>query len=253
MKLRNGKEVSLEFVPSIVTLANLFMGFVALVMASNGMMDSAAWCIVWAWIWDMLDGNIARIFSVCSDLGRELDSLADMVSFIIAPAFVASRILPADFNLWALLPFFLFLAAGAYRLARFNMQLVHRSHFQGLPTPVAGLFLVMLIAASVKNGWVEWPWFNASLPVCFIVLASLMVSRTFYPKYSAMNPAKWLRSVLLGLVMLAFAALAFNLETALALLLLFYICFTPAFRVLPSDTTTHAGPPNEASHHKKTP
>jgi CDP-diacylglycerol--serine O-phosphatidyltransferase len=161
--------------PSLFTLMGLFSGFYALIAAVQGRYELAAWAILAAALFDMLDGRVARLLNAESAFGAELDSLCDMVSFGLAPAILV--------YLWALAPLqkfgwlaaFLITACAALRLARFNVQLASQDkrYFQGLPTPATALLLATAILFHEQGGYepVAWLWLAIS-----IFLAWLMVS-----------------------------------------------------------------------------
>lgn len=125
--------------PNLMTTGNLFCGFYAVIQSISGNFLYAAYAIVVAAVFDQLDGRLARLTRSTSKFGAEYDSLCDLVSFGMAPATMLF--------LWALQPFgrlgwvacFLFVACGALRLARFNVQVnvVEKNYFQGLPIPMA--------------------------------------------------------------------------------------------------------------------
>ncbi len=117
------------FLPNLITLFNLFSGFLSLLMAARGKIVVAGGMIILSLVWDSLDGNIARMFKNPSDLGRELDSLADIVSFVVAPAFLMAHFLLEHISPWMLLLLFLYLSAGTYRLARFNLRPPLKDYF----------------------------------------------------------------------------------------------------------------------------
>lgn len=128
-----------SLLPSLFTLANLFCGWSCVVYAMRGELVTAAPFIGIAIVLDMLDGRIARMTGTASDFGMQLDSLADVISFGMAPAVLAYQ--------WGLSPLgrlgwavgFLFVTAAALRLARFNIQQAHsdKRYFVGLPSPAA--------------------------------------------------------------------------------------------------------------------
>ncbi|MDX8395139.1 MAG: CDP-diacylglycerol--serine O-phosphatidyltransferase [Mariprofundaceae bacterium] len=162
--------------PNIFTTMGLFSGFYALISAIHGNYAIAAWAIVAAAIFDMLDGRVARMLNAESAFGAEYDSLCDMVSFGVAPAVLV--------YMWALEPLqkfgwlaaFLITACAALRLARFNVQLASQDkrYFQGLPTPATALFIAAAILFHVEEGYEP----IVSLWLIFtVVLAWLMVSR----------------------------------------------------------------------------
>jgi CDP-diacylglycerol---serine O-phosphatidyltransferase len=133
--------------PNLFTLAALFGGFYAIVMAMNGRFEQSAYGIFCAMVLDSLDGRVARMTNTQSTFGEQMDSLSDMVSFGAAPALIM--------YIWALqglgkmgwLASFIYCAAAALRLARFNTNLavVDKRFFQGLPSPAAAALLAGLV------------------------------------------------------------------------------------------------------------
>src|SRR5215470_14921115 len=134
LRLRRG----VSLLPSLFTMGNMFCGYACIVYAMRGDFETAAPFIGIAIVLDMLDGRIARLTGTVSDFGREFDSLADITSFGIAPAILAFG--------WGLSPLgrlgwtagFLFVAAAAMRLARFNIQgqgTGDKRYFAGMPSP----------------------------------------------------------------------------------------------------------------------
>lgn len=177
-RLRRG----IYLLPTCFTVGNLFCGFFSLVEASRGQFELAAILIVVASILDGLDGRIARLTGTTSEFGVEFDSMADVVSFGVAPAFLAYR--------WALVPFhrfgwliaFLYVVCAATRLARFNIQHAasDKRFFVGLPSPAAG------VLASVAFAFPDPPEFgfvSAALAVLVMIVAFLMVSRLRYRSF----------------------------------------------------------------------
>ena len=166
--------------PSLFTTMGLFAGFYSLIAAVQGRYEVAAWAILAAAIFDMLDGRVARLLHAETAFGAEYDSMCDMLSFGVAPAVLvylwALVHLPTELHKLAWLGSFFLVACAAVRLARFNVQLdtQDKRYFQGLPTPGAAL----LIATSVlfhEDAGIEpssWLWVFASF-----FLAWLMVSR----------------------------------------------------------------------------
>src|ERR1041385_8172917 len=108
--------------PSLFTTGNLFLGFWAIVRAFHGQFQEAAPLIFWAILLDLLDGRLARMTGTTSEFGAELDSLADVVSFGVAPAILAYSWAFATVPRVGWLVAFLFVVCGALRLARFNVQ-----------------------------------------------------------------------------------------------------------------------------------
>jgi len=170
------KERGIYLLPSLFTTGGLFAGFYALIAAVQGRFELAAWALIAAAIFDMLDGRVARLLHAESDFGAQYDSLCDMLSFGIAPAVLV--------YLWALVPLhkagwlaaFLVAACAALRLASFNVQLDTQSkrYFNGLPTPAAAMLIATAVLFHEDNGMgpVPWLWFGIA-----VTLAWLMVSR----------------------------------------------------------------------------
>ncbi len=145
--------------PNLLTTGALFAGFYSIVAAIDGNFLGAAWAIYIAMFLDGLDGRVARMTSTESDFGKEFDSLADMVSFGLAPAIVIYQWglerLPEYAALWGRLGWlaaFLFTVAAAFRLARFNTTTeVHDKHFfQGLPSPPAASGIAATVWLSIE-------------------------------------------------------------------------------------------------------
>ncbi|MEM7645269.1 MAG: CDP-diacylglycerol--serine O-phosphatidyltransferase, partial [Pseudomonadota bacterium] len=130
--------INIYVLPNLLTTTNMFFGFMSIIFAIRGEYTFGSYAIVAAAVFDLLDGRVARLTHTTSPFGAQYDSLCDLISFGMAPALIM--------YLWALQPFgrvgwlasFVFVACGALRLARFNVQSVdEKSHFQGLPIPMA--------------------------------------------------------------------------------------------------------------------
>jgi CDP-diacylglycerol---serine O-phosphatidyltransferase len=143
--------------PSLFTVANIFCGYYAILSTMNAMYPHAACAIGIAIILDSLDGFIARLTNTSSDFGLQLDSLADIVSFGIAPSILALKwgLSNVDQS-FAWITAFTFVICGATRLARFNIQAGHLLHFVGLPIPAAGgaiAAVVYYFGSPIENNW----------------------------------------------------------------------------------------------------
>jgi len=220
---------SLSWLPNTVTLLNLFCGFLSLLMASQGHLTRAVWLILAALIWDSLDGNIARSLKNSTLFGRELDSLADVVSFVVAPAFLVLKSWDYRIEPWTLLAVFFYLGAGAYRLARFNVCPPVKAFFQGLPTPAAAATLSLTVLACTKNGWTDVTVFMFVLTLLMSLMSYLMVSHIAYPKLSVVQFAKWKAFFYVEFISLGGAAVLMNFETALSLVFLVFVFLAPVF------------------------
>lgn len=179
--------------PNFLTLMNLFCGFFAIYRISENRFEEAVWLLTLALIFDSLDGNVARIFKVSSELGKELDSLGDVVSFVIAPALYVLTCWPYSLDFWMIGAILFYLAAGTLRLATFNINTVPVVHgfFSGLPTPAASILAVMLASGLKQMGWISSEWVRAGFYLLVLFLAVLMVSRLSYPKITVARFRQW--------------------------------------------------------------
>ena len=134
-------------VPNMITLAALFGGFFAIVMAMNGRFEMATVAIFAAMVLDSLDGRVARMTNTQSAFGEQMDSLSDMVSFGAAPALVAYIWTLNSLGRWGWIAAFVYCACAALRLARFNVNtgVVDKRYFQGLPSPAAAAMVAGFI------------------------------------------------------------------------------------------------------------
>ncbi|MDI6401132.1 CDP-diacylglycerol--serine O-phosphatidyltransferase [Balneolaceae bacterium ANBcel3] len=174
-------------VPSFFTLMNLFCGFVSIILVSDGKYEFGAWLIVMAAVFDMMDGFMARLANADSEFGIELDSLSDIVSFGVAPAFLFYSFVMHELMIIGLIIAAFPALCGAIRLARFNInaKIEDQDVFKGLPIPAHAMMLVALflifhqspeLFESFKYG------FNSVLIPIFIVLSVLMVSTVPFDK-----------------------------------------------------------------------
>ena len=141
--------------PNLITLAGLFGGFYAIVMAMNGRFDLAAIGIFCAMVLDSLDGRVARMTNTQSAFGEQMDSLSDMVSFGAAPALIAYVWALKGLGRWGWIAAFVYCACAALRLARFNVNtgVVDKRYFQGLPSPAAAALIAGFIWLMTEFGF----------------------------------------------------------------------------------------------------
>lgn len=163
--------------PSMFTIANLFLGVLAIILIFDSRTDLAAMMVIIAMVTDGLDGQIARALKVQSEFGKELDSLSDVISFGVAPAFIMYVVAFQNMGVLGWIITALFPICGALRLARFNVTPVKKSgYFIGLPIPAAGGVLSTL--ALFHN--------NVSTSILIgstVVLSLLMISTIKYPSF----------------------------------------------------------------------
>lgn len=222
------RQLKIYFLPNLMTAGNLFCGFIALtkIVEANLKLDDfseikvALLFILLACIFDLLDGRVARMGGQESPFGREFDSLADIISFGVAPAFLVHRIVLADlFGNHQEIGWFIasvYLICGAFRLARFNCLAVlpgggGKQDFMGFPIPAAAglvasltLFLIWLDEKNFNKGALRFV-----LPTLLVFLSAMMVSQVRYPSFKKLDfrsqrtPAKTLVFIMaLGAVLI---------------------------------------------------
>tara|TARA_A100001015_G_C14938726_1_gene691630 strand:- start:324 stop:1088 length:765 start_codon:yes stop_codon:yes gene_type:complete len=219
----------LYLLPSLFTLSALFFGFYAVICASQSAFLSASMAIVYAMIMDGLDGRVARLTRTQTQFGAELDSLSDMVSFGVAPAFLMHAwCLQAHGQLGSVVAF-VYAAAVALRLARFNSQQGGCDDFSGAPCPIPAACLASFVWFSETHTFNWLPWLNdrSFLLVVMPLLALLMISSCRYPSFKTRNKPMT-NSFLLVVFLVTFIA-CFAMEPAATLLLssVIYICLGP--------------------------
>jgi CDP-diacylglycerol--serine O-phosphatidyltransferase len=185
--------------PNLITLSSMFAGFYSIIAALNSNYELAAWAIMIASVFDALDGWVARMTHTATRFGIEIDSLADVISFGVAPGVLVYTWTLSQFGRVGWVGSFFLVACGALRLARFNVQMgsTEKKHFSGLPIPASALVisttvlayqelieilehlnLVRLADAAGKDYWV--------LALTFL-LAGLMVSNITYHSLKEAN------------------------------------------------------------------
>lgn len=145
----NRIRITPSVIPNLFTAMNMFCGFLSIINTSNNNFTYAGWLIVIAALFDALDGAMARLTNSSSELGVELDSLSDVISFGAAPAFLIYAAYLNQMNSWGIIIASLPMIAGGFRLARFNVQLVgfDKAYFKGLPIPASGITIAAFVLA----------------------------------------------------------------------------------------------------------
>ncbi len=196
--------------PGFLTVMNLFLGFYSVILSANENFMMASWLIILAAIFDAFDGKVARVTKSFSQFGVEFDSLADVVSFGVAPSFLIYRVHMHNMGPAGLFLSFFPLVFGAIRLARFNVHLTgfEKGNFEGLPIPAAAATLASFVTFNYylwKELWIP------SLILPLVVLVSLLMVSTIefdaLPKFSFTHGRKnnvLLTCLLVGVVLVVF-------------------------------------------------
>jgi CDP-diacylglycerol---serine O-phosphatidyltransferase len=214
-RLRQG----IYLLPTLFTVGNMALGFFALVKTVAGQFSAAATAVIVAHVLDVMDGRVARLTRTESRFGVELDSLADWISFGIAPAFMMYELVLKENRLWGFPIALLFVVCGALRLARFNLKAQmgesKGTHFIGLPIPAAGgmlaiftlLYDILEVDRPVRTLKVvmdQVPEFFEVVPAVMLLLSLLMVSEVRYSSFKQINllRPRTMRALVLTLLVL---------------------------------------------------
>ena len=223
--------ISVYEIPTLLTTLNMFFGFFAIIYTINGKVEWAAYAIVAAALFDQMDGRVARWMNSTSRFGAEYDSLSDLVSFGVAPAVLLF--------LWSLEPFgrlgwlatFFYMACGALRLARFNVQeeTAEKGYFQGLPIPMAA----GIVASSVLafQDLEMDPVRSIGLLGMTFLLGVVMVSNFRYRSFKDMDLKERLPFTYLVVGVFLVAIVAIRPEVTLFILFLSYALLGAIFGV----------------------
>ncbi len=214
---------SIYLLPNLFTTGALFAGFYAIVQAMNGKYEYAAVAIFIAMVLDGLDGRVARLTHTQSEFGAEYDSLADMVSFGVAPSLVVYEWALRGLGKWGWFAAFIYCAATALRLARFNtnIDIVDKRYFQGLPSPAAAALVAGFVWVMLDYGFSgdEVRWYAAALTV----FAGLnMVSNLPFYSFKDLNMRKSVPFLVIFLVALFFILISSYPPGVLFILFLAY-------------------------------
>jgi CDP-diacylglycerol--serine O-phosphatidyltransferase len=235
---QNGIRRSLSIVPSLFTIGNIFCGFFSVVSTLKGNWDSAAVLIGVGYILDGLDGRIARLTKTASDFGLQLDSLADIVTFGVAPAILAyswgfsanqgidGNVVKHVLQLGSVASF-AFVVCGALRLARFNLQAKKttetspKRHFVGLPIPAAAGMIATVIhffktPTLLIGSALLWA-------LLILLLAFLMISTVRYSSFKEFDIKKGRPSLALFVIAMLIALILFYSEEVLLALATIYV------------------------------
>ncbi len=210
--------------PNLFTLAALFGGFYAIVMAMNARFDMAALGVFAAMILDSLDGRVARMTNTQSAFGEQMDSLSDMVSFGAAPALIAYEWSLKGLGRWGWIAAFVYCACAALRLARFNVNtaVIDKRWFQGLPSPAAAAlvagFIWLMNEWGQRGGevlslsWAQISWITFALT---LYAGLTMVTNAPFYSFKDVQVKKSVPFVVIVLIALGIAVININPPTML--------------------------------------
>jgi CDP-diacylglycerol--serine O-phosphatidyltransferase len=242
----NEHNPKIYLLPNLMTAGNLFCGFAATLKIVQGaliqwsspdeaatLFHAAVWFILGACIFDVLDGRLARLGGQDSPFGREFDSLADIVSFGVAPALMVYRIVLIDFPRLGWLVAFVYLVCGALRLARYNCVSASGGAgdgkaFTGFPIPaaaglIASITLFMLWWLGERDHLIgTWKWV---LPPLMLFLSIMMFSRLSYPSFKAITWRTTRSLPRFAAIILIMFFTALNYEWMPAVLFLVYLLY----------------------------
>lgn len=221
---RDGMKRGVYLLPNLCTSASLFCGFYSVVKSLAGDFERAAWAILFAGVFDLLDGRLARLAKAESQFGIEYDSLSDLASFGLAPGILIYTWTLHGFGKLGWLAAFLYFACGALRLARFNVQHddIEKDSFQGLPIPVAAYVIATYVIFRFDGG--RFPQ-QGSYLVAFItmLLALLMVSTVRYRSLKVIDLGRRNSFFALVLVVIGIIVVAMRPEVMMFVLTLGYV------------------------------
>jgi CDP-diacylglycerol--serine O-phosphatidyltransferase (EC 2.7.8.8) len=226
--LATAKNRGIFLLPNLLTTAGLFSGFFAIVASMNGLFESAAVAIFIAMVFDGLDGRVARMTNTESAFGAEYDSMADIVSFGMAPALVMYNWGLSDLGKLGWLAAFIFVAGGALRLARFNTNLgtSDKRYFQGLAIPSAAAIVSGFVWVGSKY---EIDPSNVSYIAAVLTIAAglLMVSNFRYHSFKDVDWRDRVPFIAILLIVLAFVVVATEPSLVLFSIFLLYAISGP--------------------------
>jgi CDP-diacylglycerol--serine O-phosphatidyltransferase len=213
----------LPILPHLFTVSSIFCGLYAIIQATDGTAADrfylASVAILFAVLFDSADGRVARMTKTESDFGLQMDSLADVISFGVAPAILVYKWGLTHFGLLGMLVAFVFAACGALRLARFNVLAAESvntpKYFTGLPIPLAAASIVSLVLLHSRMGGVQLGY-QPLLIVVVLLLSLLMVSNIHYRTFKELSGSRFAAP---AIVVLALAIVVAAWQTSFSLMM----------------------------------
>lgn len=225
MKLRVTKSI----IPNLFTIMNMFCGFLSVINSSDGNFYYASVLIILAGLFDALDGLAARITKSASEFGVELDSLSDLISFGIAPAFLIYKIqLLVLLEIGVLISAF-YLVTAALRLARFNVQLIgfDKTHFSGLPSPLGAMTIASFVLSFYDNTTSRFVYgLGTHFVLLSIAIGFLMISKIRYEAFPKLSKEGLRKNfILVSFMIISLIIAIISKGKAIIFLLVMYILF----------------------------
>ena len=227
-------------IPNFLTLLNLVSGFIAIILIMRGNLRLSVWFITASLLFDFSDGLAARLLNAYSDIGLQLDSLADMVSFGVAPGLLMYQLVLSAEGADTIAEYLQYIPVliptfSGLRLARFNIDKAQSNHFRGLPAPGNAFFIISLVFASEygESQLIE-SLVNSRIVLCFltVLFSSLMITGIpmFSFKFRHLRfKGNELRIVFLGSSVLLIAGTGF---AALPLIIILYIIVSVIWAII---------------------
>lgn len=181
---------SARYMANVITAANLLFGAMSILLSVMGRYVPAAWILFFSVIFDIADGKIARTGSGFSEFGKQFDSLADLISFVVAPSVLIFTLNRPEFFLWRMLVCLVAVFCGTFRLARFNTEAEERESpfFNGLPSPAFGAILASFVLIHYHYNLEIEP---RIISIMTAMLAMMMVSGIKYPTFKNVSLFQW--------------------------------------------------------------
>ncbi|MDR3281467.1 MAG: CDP-diacylglycerol--serine O-phosphatidyltransferase [Endomicrobium sp.] len=210
IKMSGGLKRGIYIIPSLFTCGNMTFGYLSIISSINGTFTKAAWFLMLAIAFDVMDGRIARITKTTSEFGVQFDSLSDLISFGLAPSVMMYQLVLNTMDKVGLAIAVLFILCSAFRLARFNVKaknngVVRRNSFIGLPTPASAGVLVSFVLSyelfaadpgqsltfkTIPILMKNMPVFFKTMPIAMLFLSLLMVSNIPYISFKKIDFSK---------------------------------------------------------------
>ncbi|MCS7149509.1 MAG: CDP-diacylglycerol--serine O-phosphatidyltransferase [Caldimicrobium sp.] len=216
----------ISLLPHIFTTLNLFAGFYSIIATLDENYLRAALAILLAIVFDIFDGRIARLTGQSSKFGKEYDSLADMVSFGVAPAILIYYFSLKSFTKMGWLASFLYTACVALRLARFNVKSSSSHYFEGLPSPAGGAIISSFVLLLLHFG-IEPLYKNWMILLMVYLISYLLISPIQYPSFKDIKLKKAQSFYFLVLFILMLTLTASNPPLILFIITAFYVLLGP--------------------------